>query len=99
MGKPAESLVMADCYIGGKEMENFGIDSETRVPPIPVKQSPASFMRLRNRWGSLRSPPTYSADGHGTPCPYENPRHPAIAVALDPFCPIPLLPDRFSSDP
>jgi hypothetical protein len=31
-----------------------------------------SFIRLRNRWGSLRSPPTYTADGHGTPCPYKD---------------------------
>jgi hypothetical protein len=41
-------------------------------------------MRLRNRWGSLRSPPTYTAEGHGTPCPYENPTHLVIATALDP---------------
>jgi hypothetical protein len=37
------------------------------------------------RWGSLRSPPTYTAAGHGAPCPYENPTHLAIAVSLNPL--------------
>jgi hypothetical protein len=43
--------------------------------------------------------PTYTAAGHGAPCPYENPTHLAIAVALASLRPIPPLPDRFSSDP
>jgi hypothetical protein len=58
-----DTLNMADCCIEGKEMENYGIITEARVPPILAKQSPASFMRLQNRWGSLRSPPTYTAVG------------------------------------
>jgi hypothetical protein len=46
------------------EMRNFAIISEACVPPIPAKQSPASFQRIRNRWASFLSP-TYTAEGGG----------------------------------